>query len=102
MRVDVIPLVRGRTGRKTASHATSGMSWQLAAIMASGLVAGAGLAWLPHRRLLLFASLAAAAARALRPALPTLGAGWRRDLAPPESSPDKLGVSVNVRSTGVR
>lgn len=37
--------------------------------------------------LLLFAMLAAAAARALRPALPMLGAVWRRDLAPPESSP---------------
>ncbi len=52
--------------------------------------------------LLLLALLAAAAARALRPALPTLDAVWRRDLAPPGCSPDKLSVSADVRSTGVR
>jgi hypothetical protein len=72
-----------------------GISWQLAAILASGLLAVAGLAWLPHRR-------------PLDLVVPFVREGglivglWRRDLAPPESSPDKLGVSVNVRSTGVR
>ncbi len=56
--------------------------------------------------LLVLACLAVAAARALRPplraplrALVTARAG---DLAPPETSPDKLSVSADVRSTGVR
>jgi hypothetical protein len=52
--------------------------------------------------LLLVALLMVAAARALGSTLPALSAGWRRDLARPESSADKLSVSADVRSTGVR
>jgi PAP2 superfamily len=52
--------------------------------------------------LLLAAYLAAAAAGALRPGLRALVTGRIRDLAPPETSPDKLSISADVRSTGVR
>ncbi len=52
--------------------------------------------------LLLLTLLVAAAARAAASAVPMLSAAWRRDLAPPESSADKLSVSAEVRSTGVR
>jgi hypothetical protein len=52
--------------------------------------------------LLLIGLLAAAAVGRLRPALAAWGPAWRRDLAAPESSADKLGVSADVRRTGVR
>lgn len=52
--------------------------------------------------LLLLTLLVAAAARAAASAVPMLSAAGRRDLAPPESSADKLSVSAEVRSTGVR
>ncbi len=52
--------------------------------------------------LLLVGLLVAAAAGVLRPFLPAWGPAWRRDLASPESSPDKLSTSAEVRSTGVR
>lgn len=52
--------------------------------------------------LLLVGLLVAAEAGVLRPILPAWGPAWRRDLASPESSPDKLSTSAEVRSTGVR
>jgi PAP2 superfamily len=52
--------------------------------------------------LLLVGLLVAAAARLLRPILTAWGAAWRRGLASPESSPDKLSTSADVRSSGVR
>ena len=52
--------------------------------------------------LLLAAYLVVAAARALRPGLRALVTVRIRDLAPPETSPDKLSVSADVRSTSAR
>jgi PAP2 superfamily len=103
-------LVAIGTWRATVSRgrwiavAHAAMTWIVVIVTANhfwldGLVAVA---------LLLVALLAAAAARALGsalpalPALPALSAVWRRDLARPESSADKLSVSADVRSTGVR
>ncbi len=79
-----------------AAHAV--MTWIVVVATANhfwldGIVAAA---------LLLVAFLVVAAARALWTPLRALATARIRDLPPPETSPDKLSVSADVRSTGVR